>query len=61
MTSSCSVASMSVVSGPTVQPRPIVVAPRRKLLGSMTESSPIRTSMSMSVEPASTMLTPARR
>ncbi len=60
MTSSPSAASMTVVSGPTVQRSPIDVAPRRNVDGSMIVSAPIRTPTSIGVVSGSTIVTPAR-
>ena len=51
---------MIVVSGPIAQSAPIVVAPLRNVLGSMTVSRPIVTSASMPVESGSTIVTPLR-
>ena len=51
---------MSVVSGPTAQRSPIVVAPRRNDDGSITVSAPIATVTSTSVLAGSTIVTPAR-
>jgi hypothetical protein len=52
---------MSVVSGPTVQPAPTDVAPRRYELGSTTVSGPIATPTSISVDATAADLDQRRR
>ena len=51
--------SISVVSGPTTEPAPTAVAPRRLVPGSIRASAAISTPASTQVEPGSTTVTPA--
>ena len=59
MAPSPTVASISVLLGPIVDPLPIAVAPCRLVKGAITVSWPIVTSASITVAPGLTIVTPA--
>ena len=59
MTRSPSLVSVRVVSGPTTEPAPTSLPPRRLVPGSIRASAAISTSASTQVEAGSTTVTPA--